>query len=128
MKQSGKLLLVLFLIASLTCLFGCADGESSFSGSKTGNSEQFLADFDILNTTIKSTMPLTEGEAVEVTIDTIKGVINITAQNENGTIVYQDKDADSCKSTIEIAQSGAYNFYIAGFQAKGSVHFIKSEK
>lgn len=71
-------------------------------------------------------MPLSEGEAVEATIDIIKGVVDIVIENENSTIVYQGNDVDSCKFTIEIAEAGTYTFYITGFPAKGSVHFNKS--
>jgi hypothetical protein len=107
------------------CFAGC-ENKPTFSGSKTGNDNQFLADFDAMNTTIKSEMPLSEGEKVETTIDIKKGEVDILVENENGTIAYQGDDVETGNFMIEIEEAGTYTFSITGSEAEGSVHFVKS--
>jgi hypothetical protein len=115
---------IIILSALIICIAGC-DNNPTFSGSKTSNDNRFLVDFDAMNTTVKSDMPLSEGETIETTIDIKKGDVDIIVENENGTIAYQGNDVESCNFMIEIEEAGTYTFYITGFKAEGSVYFIK---
>ncbi|MEA4890387.1 MAG: hypothetical protein VB070_13105 [Clostridiaceae bacterium] len=125
MKKSGKVLCLLFLTASLIGLCSCKDHKSAFSGSKTGNDDHFLVDFEVLNTTVCGTMPLLEGESVDATVDITEGAIDIVVENEKGIVVYHNSDMVHGRFTIDIAETGTYTFNLTGFQARGSVHFYK---
>jgi len=109
----------------IICIPGC-DNNQTFSGSRTSNDNQFLVDFDVLNSTVNSKMPLSKGEKIETTIVLLKGVLDIIVKSENDTIAYQGNDVESCKFIIEIEEKGTYTFYVTGYKAKGSVYFIKS--
>lgn len=125
MVRFKNISLVIVLIILLICLTGCKNNSSSFSGSKTGNDTQFLVDFDVLNTTIDYAMPLTDGDKIDTTIDIVNGKVDILVENENGTIIYNSDDVESGNLTLSITESGNYTFYVTGFKAKGSIHFIK---
>lgn len=120
-----KKILLIALLAFIVSMTGC-DEKSYFSGSKTGNDQQFLVDFDILNTTVDSDIWLSEGETVQTVIDIKKGSVDIIVENENGTIAYRGNDAENCTFTIEIQESGTYTFSVTGKKASGSVHFKKT--
>lgn len=116
---------ILILSALIICIAGC-NNNPIFSGSKTSNDNQFLVDFDVMNSTVNGNMTLLEGETVETTFDIKKGDVDIIVVNENGTIAYQGNDVETCNFMIEITEAGTYTFYITGFEAEGSVYFIKS--
>jgi hypothetical protein len=120
------ILSVVIIGGALLICIGGYDNNSTFSGSKTSNEDQFLVDFDLLNTTVNSKMLLSEGETIETCIDIRKGDVDIIVKNENGTIAYQGNDAENSKFIIIIEETGTYTFDITGFKAEGSVHFIKS--
>jgi hypothetical protein len=106
---------------------GCG-GDAVFSGSKTGNENQFLVDFDYLNTTVESKMPLAEGEAIETFIEIENGEVGILVKNESGEVAYRGDDLEKCSYnfTIIIEDEGIYTFSITGFKAEGNVYFVKS--
>jgi hypothetical protein len=124
-KNKLKLILPIIILSVLIIYIVICDNNSKFSGSKTSNSNHFLVDFDIMNSTVNGNMLLSEGETVETTVNIKKGNVNITVENENGTIAYQGKNVENRKFIIEINETGTYTFYITGFKAKGSVYFIK---
>ncbi len=101
------------------------DNNQVFSGSKTSNDNQFLLDFDILNSTISSTMLLSEGEMIETSINIKKGDVDIFVENENGISAYRGNDVETSKFIIGIKETGTYTFSVKGSKAEGSVYFIK---
>lgn len=127
MKTSYGLFLSIVVLSALSIFtVGCTNNSGQiFSGSKTGNGNQFLADFDILNTTITGNMPLLAGDSIAAAIDIKKGAVDIKVVNENGSIVYQGNNVPTGNFTIVIKEAGTYSFNITGFNAKGSVHFEK---
>lgn len=110
----------------VTCFTGCNNTSSTFSGSKTGNDIQFMVDFDVLNSTVNNDMSLSDGDNIDTTIDIEKGQVDILVENENGTIIYQGDDVENGNFILGITESGNYTFYVTGYKAKGSVHFIRS--
>ncbi len=126
MNKVRKITLITMLIALIIGFTGCYASSTKFSGSKTGNDNQFLVDFDVLNSTVNNDMPLTKGETIETTLDIIKGDVDILVESENGTIAYQGNNVKSGNFTIEIDETGNYTFYVTGSKAKGSVYFVKS--
>lgn len=128
MKINPGIFLSIAIMGALTVfIVGCAN-KPMFSGSKTGNDNQFLADFDLLNTTINGKMPLLAGDTVAAAIDIKKGDVDIKVVNENGTIAYQGNNVQTCNFVLAIKDPGTYSFSITGFKAKGSVHFKKVYK
>ncbi|HAW72056.1 MAG TPA: hypothetical protein DCX37_12885 [Firmicutes bacterium] len=124
-KTNPGLILSIVVLSALTLfLVGCANNQI-FSGSKTGNDNQFLADFDLLNTTISGDMPILAGDSVAVAIDIKKGDVDIKVANENGTIAYQVDNVQTRNLMLTIKTAGTYTFGITGYKAKGSVHFKK---
>lgn len=121
-----KIVLYIVLLTLVVCEFGCTT-EATFSGSKTGNDVQFLVDFDVLNTTIDSKMPLSEGDIIEVSAQLNKGYIEISVKNESGKIAYEVDDIRSYNCAFEIIESGIYTFCVTGREAQGSVYFTKSD-
>lgn len=117
---------ILALIILTISFIGCKNSSSTFSGSKTGNYNQFLVDFDVLNTSVNNDMPLSNGDNIDTTIDIEKGNVDVLVKNENDTIFYQGDDVENGNFTLSITESGKYTFYITGHKAKGSVHFVKS--
>lgn len=123
-----RLRLILSIILSsalIICLSGCNNNQT-FSGSKTSNDDQFLVDFDALNSTVNSQMLLLEGEKIKTTIVINKGDVDIVVENEFGKVAYRGNKVESCTFIIEIEEAGTYTFYITGAKAKGSVYFTKS--
>lgn len=116
-----------FIISGVLIFYitGCSN-NTKFSGSKTNNNDQFLVDFEVLNSTVNGIMPLSEGEIVETAIDIKKGEVDIIVMNENGKIAYQGNDVESCNFRIGIEEAGTYTFCITGFKAEGSIYFVKS--
>jgi hypothetical protein len=120
----GSVLSIIILFALIISIAGCSQNVT-FSGSKTSNDNQFLVDFDILNTTVNSEMLLLEGETIETTIDIKKGKVDIMVENENGKVAYRGNDVRSCNFTIEIEEAGTHTFSVTGYKAKGVIYFKK---
>lgn len=125
-KINPRSVLPIIILSTLVIYIASCDNNATFSGSKTSNNNQFLVDFDVMNSTVKGDMPLSKGETVETTIDIKKGDVDIIVVNENGTIAYQGNDVETCNFMIEIKETGTYTFYITGSKAEGNVYFIKS--
>lgn len=123
MKNVLIVLFVLMIFLFALFLVGCE--ETTFSGSKTNNDNQYLVDFDVLNTTLDGTMPLLKDDVVVTSIEIIKGNVDIIVVNEYGTIAYEGNDIKTCDLIIGIDESGTYAFRITGYKAKGSVYFEK---
>lgn len=126
MMRLKNLLFILALIVLPICFTGCKNNTSTFTGSKTGNDTQFLVDFDVLNSTVDNSMPLSSGDTIDTTIDIASGKVDILVKNENETVIYRSDDVKNGNFTIDITESGNYTFYVTGHKAKGSVHFVKS--
>ena len=128
-RKLSTLFIVLLTIFTLSfCITGCSKSSSRFTGSKTADNNQFLADFDVLNSTIDATIDLKAGEAMDTIIDIKDGKIDILVKNEKGTIAYNGDGVDSGSFSIGITEDGSYTFSITGSEAKGNVHFIKAGK
>ncbi|MDD4531781.1 MAG: hypothetical protein PHH21_03730 [Candidatus Pacebacteria bacterium] len=120
-------ILLIGLLVLNVGLIGCGR-DAVFSGSRTGNENQFLVDFEYLNTTVESKMPLVEGETIETMIEIENGEVGIMVKNENGEVAYRGDDLEKCSYnfTIIIEDEGTYTFSITGFKAEGNVYFVKS--
>lgn len=101
--------------------------QSSFDGSRTGNNEQFIMEYNVLNDTQTHEMELEQGVIIDVTIENIKGRLDVIVANVNGGEIYRGNDASSGHFLIEIPKTGTYLFTVTGSKAKGGVSFKIAE-
>ncbi len=126
-SRTGRWILFLILLAAVICLLGyLRNPKTTFSGSKTGNDTQFLEDFDVLNTTLNSSMHLMVGDTIQTRIVIEKGRVEVIVKNEKGSIAYQSQDIETSDFSFTIEAAGIYTFSITGVNAKGSIYFTKS--
>lgn len=62
--NKGSILAITIFCTLIICIIGCENNQI-FSRSKTSNDNQFLLDFDIMNTTVSRSMPLSGEEKVD---------------------------------------------------------------
>ncbi len=53
--------------------------------------------------------------------------MDVFVRNQNGKTIYQGNKVETCEFILEITEAGTYTFTVTGANAKGSVHFVKSE-
>lgn len=98
----------------------------SFNGSRTGNSSQFIVDFDVLNTTKSHTMTLSEGERIKVIIEKEKGDLKVYIYDSNHKYSYRSDNAFNSSFVVSIDHTDTYTFEIVGENnSKGKVEFKK---
>lgn len=114
-------------IVTILCMFvlfiitGC--GKHLFSGSITGNDEQFIIDYSIMNCTKTGDMKLEKGTNIKAVIANKSGHLDILITDSNGKKVYKGDDVTSGKFSIEIPETDTYKFSVTGKNAKGNVSF-----
>ncbi len=126
MKRRRLIPLLLCLTVMLSAT-GCASSIAKFNGSSTGNQNQFLLDFEVLNTTESNKMPFQAGEKVHAVFQIDKGRVDVIVKDEEGNIAYQGDDVESSDFLITIEKEGTYYFEVTGKKAKGSVKFVKEQ-
>ena len=96
-------------LSSLLCILllnGCI--QPSFNGSRTGNQDQLIMEYSIMNTEDSQLLTLQENDIVDVQIVSDAGKLS------------------SQSFQILIKEDGDYKVTVKGYRAKGSVSFIKS--
>jgi hypothetical protein len=88
--------MLITLSALIICIAGCANNPV-FSGSKTGNDNQFLVDFDAMNTTLKSDMLLSEGDFTIVIEEAGTYTFSITGLKAEGSVYLIKSLIDNAK-------------------------------
>lgn len=117
-----KISIVMILSMSvLFILMGC--GKRIFDGSSTGNDEQFIIDYSIMNCTKTNGMKLEKGASIDVVIENKSGHSDILITNSNGEKIYKGDDVTSGKFSIEVPKTDTYKFSVTGKNAKGNVSF-----
>jgi hypothetical protein len=104
---------------------GC--GKQVFDGSSTGNDEQFILDYSIMNCTKTDDMKLEKGANINVVIDNKSGHSDILITDSNGEKIYRGDDVASGKFTVAVPKAGTYKFSVTGKNAKGSISFKVSK-
>lgn len=106
-------------------LSGCI--EPSFNGSRTGNKDQFIMEYSIMNTEDSQILTLEKDDIVDVQIVSDAGQLSITLQKDDEKPIYKDDNISSTQSfQIIIKESGKYKLIVKGDRAKGSISFIKN--
>lgn len=119
MKKFSILIVMIILILVLAT--SCK--KQVFNGNRTGNDEQFIMDYSVLNKTDSQEMDLEEGTIIDVVIEDESGRVDILVTEVDGEEIYRGDDASSGSFSLEIPKTGTYKFSVKGTNAKGSVSF-----
>lgn len=126
MDMLKKISIAVILSALALMIFaGCE--KRTFNGSSTGNDEEFIIDYSIMNCTKTNEMKLKEGTKVNVVIENKSGKLDILITNSNGEKIYKGDNVSSSKFSIEILKEDTYKVSVTGENAKGNVSF-KADK
>ena len=113
----------LLIISILIFIISTGCGKQVFNGNRTGNDEQFIMDYSILNKTETHEMNLKEGDTIDVIIESKSGKVDVVVSDSSGKKVYVGHNASSGEFSFEIPKTDTYKFSITGRDAKGSVSF-----
>ncbi|MBU5334621.1 hypothetical protein [Anaerocolumna aminovalerica] len=116
-KFSLLIMIVLILVLATSCK------KQVFDGNRTGNNEQFIMDYSVLNKTDTQEMDLEEGTIIDVIIEDESGRVDILVAEVDGDEIYRGDDASSISFSLEVPKTGTYKFSVTGTNAKGSVSF-----
>jgi hypothetical protein len=114
-------LIIMLAIVTLFIVTGCK--EPDFNGSCTGNGEQFLIDYSIMNCTRTNFMNLKKGESINTIIDNKSGRLDILITDSNGEKIYKGDDVTSGNFSVEVPKADEYKITVTGKKAKGNVSF-----
>lgn len=112
-------------IISLIILMLSACTTTTFNGSRTGNENQLIMDYEVLNMTESQILELKNGDTVDFVIVSERGKVDITLQKDGESPVYQGVDVPTSTFSVEISESGSYKVTVTGKNAKGNVSIIK---
>ncbi len=116
-----KFLLIFMNVLILVIATSC--NKQVFNGNRTGNDEQFIMDYSVLNKTDSQEMELKEGTIIDVIIENESGRVDILVAEVDGEKIYRGDDASSSSFSLEIPKTGTYKFSVTGTNAKGNVSF-----
>lgn len=117
-----KFSIVMILSISVLFIFiGCA--KQTFNGSSTGNDEQFIIDYSIMNCTKTNDMKLEKGAKINVVTENKSGKLDIFIANSTGEKIYKGDNVTSGKFSVEVPKADTYKISVTGENAKGNVSF-----
>lgn len=116
-------LLVLCVVALSMLLAGCQ--KSTFTGSSVANENEYLLDFEALNSVRSTELTLQEGDQILVSIDAAGGVLNLLVYptGREDEPIYRADGASSGEFVLTVKEGGPHTFRVEGRDAKGAVHF-----
>ena len=118
MKKQLVILCSCILALSLTA---CG---ADFDGSRTGNSDEFVMDYKVLNKTDAQDLMAEKGDTIHAEIIVEGGSLSLKIQKDDEVPVYESEDVSfSDEFDVEIEESGTYTVSVTGEKAKGSVRF-----
>ncbi len=119
-----KKLSLLLILSMLILVSTTACSKSVFDGSCTGNDDQFIVDYSVLNCTRAHEIKLERGATIKVNVENKSGYLLILVADTNGEEIYRGDNLTSSVFSLEIPKTGTYKFSVTGSDAKGSVKFI----
>lgn len=122
MKKSLFVFIVVFILLTFA-----ACSSTTFDGIRTGNENQLIMEYKVLNKTDSQMLELQEGDSVDFVITSESGKLSIVLQKENREPICQDSDVPTSFFRAEIEETGTYMLSVTGENAKGSVNIIKIE-
>lgn len=123
MKKRSCIILAICMILLTSA---CGKAQKTFNGSRTGNDNQFLMEYSVLNTTDSQELVLEAGDSIAVDIVANSGRTDIIIQKEGADPIYRGDDVSTCSFSIGITEAGTYTITVTGSDdAAGSVSFVK---
>ncbi|MGL6173523.1 MAG: hypothetical protein ACRC1P_02835 [Cellulosilyticaceae bacterium] len=117
-----KVVSTFFVVFLLT---GCA--TVGFNGSRSGNENQFIIEYDMFNGMDSQVLSINQGEQMAINIVTNAGEVEVEVKKDNEEAIYTGTHRSNMSFTLGIDKSGSYRCTVTGRKAKGSVSFIKEE-
>lgn len=118
MKKHFSILCSLLLVLSLTA---CG---TDFSGSRTGNDNEFVMDYKVFNKTDSQDLIVEKGDTIHAKIIVEDGSLSYKIQKDDDKpILESDGIFFSKEFDVDIKESGTYKISVTGENAKGSVSF-----
>lgn len=118
MKKCLGILYSLIFVLSLTA---CG---ADFDGSRTGNNNEFVMDYKVLNKTDSQDLIVEKGDTIHAEIIVEGGSLSFKIQKDDNVPIYECKDVSfSDEFDVDIEESGTYSVSVTGEKAKGSVSF-----
>ena len=124
--MNSKKIRIIGLATLLLLLSSCTLG-SKFNGSSTGNEDQFIMSYDILNMKRQNKLNLKKDDSVNCEITNNKGKITVQILNEDKEeLVTKNYEKETDYFTFKAPKNGEYTISVDGKKAKGNVNFIKN--
>lgn len=118
MKKYLSILCSIILALSLTA---CG---ATFEGNRTGNDNEFVMDYKVLNKTDSQDLIVEEGDTIHAEIIVEGGSLSFKIQKDDEVPVYEGENVTfSDEFDVDIEKSGTYTVSVTGVKAKGSVSF-----
>jgi len=108
-------------------MYGCNVNHTEFEGTRISDETRFILEFDILNTTESHELALRVDDIIDVSIDLIKGELDILVTDVDGEPIYKADHASSSVFSLIISEDGIYAFKVTGRRASGRVSFTLRE-
>ncbi len=123
--MNSKKVKVLEITILIVLLSGCTFGRK-FNGSSTGNEDQFIVTYTILNIEEKSALVLQKGDRVNCVIANDSGKLTVRILNEDDEeLEKKEYKKDTDNFIFKAPENGKYTVAVSGKKAKGSVSFTK---
>ena len=120
-----KSICTLVLVFVMFVLGACVSSE--FNGSRTGNAEQLIMEYQVLNKRDFQILELSAGDYVDFMVASESGKIDILLQREGEEPLYNGVDVPTGSFEIMIEETGSYTVSVTGEKARGSVSIVKRE-
>lgn len=127
MKSKYIIALCVVLMIPILIIVILISINQTFDGSRTGNDNQFLLDYKSLNKTMTHYIDLKQSDKLKCDVTHNKGELTISIDDMRGNNIYKNRNCKTDSFTITIQQTRKYVISVIGVDAKGSVHFVKSE-
>lgn len=119
-----KLALGICSLVLVVSLAGCITPQ--FNGNRTGNDEQLIMSYSILNTTDTQQLDLEEGDVLDVEVTSDAGSVSLVVQKKGSYPAYEGENLPTGSFQIEIEESGIYLAAVTGDHARGSISITKA--
>lgn len=115
----------LSILCSLIFVLSLTACGTAFEGNRTGNDNEFVMDYKVLNKTDFQDLIVKEGDTIHAEIIVEGGSLSFKIQKDDEVPVYEGVDVSfSDEFDVDIEESGTYTVTVTGKKAKGSVSFI----
>lgn len=115
---------LLFIFIFIVFLYGC----SSFDGSRIGNENELMMDYQIFNKTEKQDINVEKGQNIHVEVIVDDGSLSMKIQKDDQEPIYESNGIfTSAEFDVVAKESGIYTVTVIGNKTKGSFHLTTEE-